>query len=75
MSYRAVRHSNRKIIIRSARLEYLDARTRSATRAGSEKLFVRCNFFDDEDFLDLTRAADQLQSCSAQQSKENHQKR
>eukprot|EP00959_Pyramimonas_sp_CCMP1952_P035054 733841-Pyramimonas_sp.AAC.1 len=76
MSYRAVWHSNRKEIIRSANLKYLDARTRSATRAGSEQLFVLCNILrDDNEFLDVTRAVDELQSCLAQQSNGNPQKR
>eukprot|EP00959_Pyramimonas_sp_CCMP1952_P070559 1473752-Pyramimonas_sp.AAC.1 len=38
MSYRAVRHSNRKRMIRSASPKFLDAPTRSAARAGSDKL-------------------------------------
>eukprot|EP00959_Pyramimonas_sp_CCMP1952_P343999 7205224-Pyramimonas_sp.AAC.1 len=59
ISYRAARHSNRKMNICRDSLKYLDARHRSATRAAA-----------DDDFLDLTRADDELQSCSAQQSKE-----
>eukprot|EP00959_Pyramimonas_sp_CCMP1952_P354548 7426952-Pyramimonas_sp.AAC.1 len=74
MSCRAVRHRNRKIIIRSASVKYLDARTRSATRAGTKKLWVPdCFFKDDDDPLNLARAADELQSCSAQQSQGIHQ--
>eukprot|EP00959_Pyramimonas_sp_CCMP1952_P402457 8433830-Pyramimonas_sp.AAC.1 len=46
MSSRVLRHSNRKEIIRSARLKYLDAWTQSATRAGPQKLLVLCNFLE-----------------------------
>eukprot|EP00959_Pyramimonas_sp_CCMP1952_P351823 7371448-Pyramimonas_sp.AAC.1 len=67
MRHRAVWHSKRKEVIRRASLEYLDAQTRSATRAGSEKL-------DDDAFLEVTRAADEPQIFSAQQSKGNHKK-
>eukprot|EP00959_Pyramimonas_sp_CCMP1952_P127216 2661195-Pyramimonas_sp.AAC.1 len=48
-SYRVLRHSNRKEIITSASLKYLDARSRSATATGSEKLFVLCKFLGDRD--------------------------
>eukprot|EP00959_Pyramimonas_sp_CCMP1952_P355496 7445837-Pyramimonas_sp.AAC.1 len=40
MSYRDAWHSKRKKIIRSARFEYLDARTRSATTAGADHEFM-----------------------------------
>eukprot|EP00959_Pyramimonas_sp_CCMP1952_P011804 248885-Pyramimonas_sp.AAC.1 len=74
MSYRALRHSNRKPMIRRASLKNLDARTRHAISTGAEKLLVLSNFFGDGDgLLDLTRAADELQSCSAQQSEGNPQ--
>eukprot|EP00959_Pyramimonas_sp_CCMP1952_P443769 9290117-Pyramimonas_sp.AAC.1 len=59
MSYRAVWHINRKKFIIRASFEYLDARTRSATTAGSDHLFVLCYFQrGDDEFLDLARAAD-----------------
>eukprot|EP00959_Pyramimonas_sp_CCMP1952_P458785 9477203-Pyramimonas_sp.AAC.1 len=46
-------------------------RTRSATRAG-----FGINFYGgDDEFLDVTRAADELQSCMAQHPEGNHQKR
>eukprot|EP00959_Pyramimonas_sp_CCMP1952_P090881 1902441-Pyramimonas_sp.AAC.1 len=62
--------------MRSSSLKYLDARTRSVTRAGPEFLFVLCqSFIFDDDFLDVTRAADELHSCSAQQSKGNRPER
>eukprot|EP00959_Pyramimonas_sp_CCMP1952_P245863 5138722-Pyramimonas_sp.AAC.1 len=76
MSYIAVRHSTRRWIIRSANLKYLDARSRSHSRAGSEQLFVLCQFFKDgDDFLDVTRAADEVHSCLAQHSERNYQER
>eukprot|EP00959_Pyramimonas_sp_CCMP1952_P276804 5786471-Pyramimonas_sp.AAC.1 len=59
-----------------ASLKYHDAQNRSAISTGAEKLFVLSKFSEDGDgFLDLTRAADELQSCSAQQSEGNHQAR
>eukprot|EP00959_Pyramimonas_sp_CCMP1952_P360727 7554961-Pyramimonas_sp.AAC.1 len=54
MSLKALRHSNRKEIIRCASLKYLDAWL---------------------GFLGFTRAADELQSCSAQQWEGNRQGR
>eukprot|EP00959_Pyramimonas_sp_CCMP1952_P180296 3770261-Pyramimonas_sp.AAC.1 len=62
MSCRAVRHSTRKIIIRSASLQYLDGRSRSATRAGINKNYLYV--FEIMMILNLTRAVDELQSCS-----------
>eukprot|EP00959_Pyramimonas_sp_CCMP1952_P075669 1581690-Pyramimonas_sp.AAC.1 len=62
MSYRAVRHSTRKEIIRSASLKYLDAPTRSATRAGPETTIRTLLVKDDDDRLEITRAADELHS-------------
>eukprot|EP00959_Pyramimonas_sp_CCMP1952_P141843 2968976-Pyramimonas_sp.AAC.1 len=63
MSYRAVRHSNPKEIIRRA-------------SSGAENYSYSDFFFRDGiDFLDLTRAADELQTCSAEQSEGNTQAR
>eukprot|EP00959_Pyramimonas_sp_CCMP1952_P037547 786439-Pyramimonas_sp.AAC.1 len=62
-------------MIRRASLKYVDARTRSIS-TGTEQLFVLPYFFGDGDgFLDLTRAADELQSFSAQQLEGSRQAR
>eukprot|EP00959_Pyramimonas_sp_CCMP1952_P293325 6134713-Pyramimonas_sp.AAC.1 len=74
MSYIAVRHSNR--IIRSASLKYPDAGTRSATKTGRNNYAYSANSLrDDAASLDVTRAADELPSSSAQPSKYKHQTR
>eukprot|EP00959_Pyramimonas_sp_CCMP1952_P392163 8217651-Pyramimonas_sp.AAC.1 len=51
MSCRAVWHINRKKIIRSASPKYLDARTRSATRAGPQSYVYPANSFRGDDEL------------------------
>eukprot|EP00959_Pyramimonas_sp_CCMP1952_P229549 4799469-Pyramimonas_sp.AAC.1 len=76
MSCRDLWHSNRKEISSRDGLTYLDASKPYAISAGAEKLFVLCKFLGDgTGFLDLTRTADELQSCSAQKSEGNHQAR
>eukprot|EP00959_Pyramimonas_sp_CCMP1952_P333225 6977480-Pyramimonas_sp.AAC.1 len=66
ISYIAVRHRIRHGLSKSASSTYLDARNRSATRVGTKKLFVLCSCSGDHvDFLNLTRAADEPQTCSA----------
>eukprot|EP00959_Pyramimonas_sp_CCMP1952_P001145 22693-Pyramimonas_sp.AAC.1 len=64
MSYRAVRHSNKNTTIRRASLRNLDVSTGYAARAVSLKLFVLCYCLgDDDEFLEMNRAADKLPRC------------
>eukprot|EP00959_Pyramimonas_sp_CCMP1952_P080674 1685653-Pyramimonas_sp.AAC.1 len=64
MSYRAVRLSNRKRIIRRDSSKYLSQRS----ALGLTSYPYSAIFRNGGDSLDLPRAADKLQSCSAQQS-------
>eukprot|EP00959_Pyramimonas_sp_CCMP1952_P288565 6034566-Pyramimonas_sp.AAC.1 len=71
---RALRHCNGKINITRAIWKYPDTRAQSAISARAEHRFVLRHFLENGIvFLGFTRAADELQSCSAQQFVGNHQ--
>eukprot|EP00959_Pyramimonas_sp_CCMP1952_P381060 7984346-Pyramimonas_sp.AAC.1 len=69
MSLRGRRHLG-EIIMRVRK--YLDTRVQFAISARAEHRFARC-YLKWYCFLGFTRAADELQSCSAQQWEGNHQ--
>eukprot|EP00959_Pyramimonas_sp_CCMP1952_P284708 5951931-Pyramimonas_sp.AAC.1 len=77
MSYRVVCFSNRKVILISASLT-VSRCPNSVCYQSLVREAIRTVLLLREmngNFLEISRAADKLQSCLAQQSEGNHQKR